>query len=336
MGLCGSRDSDWRPVIGDDLSEAKSNFSDMAGDYQYQSGFGNEFASEDARCPGSLPQGQNNPQRVSLGLYAEQLSGTAFTSPREHNQRSWLYRMVPSVKHQPFKPYPHKLLTTKWSEQPPNPNQMRWKPFDIPSNDKLDWVDGLRTIAGAGDSKTRHGIAVHVFTCNVSMTNRAMYNSDGDILIVPQQGTLDITTEFGRMMVKPNEICVIQQGIKFSVGVSGPTRGYVLEVYDNHFVLPTLGPIGANGLANPRDFLTPSAWFENNAGDYTIISKYQGFLFSALQDHSPFDVVAWHGNYAPFKYDLANFCVINTVSYDHCDPSIFTVLTCPSSKPVSI
>merc|ERR1712227_228941 len=317
MGLCGSRDSDWRPVIGDDLSEAKSNFSDMSGDYQYQSGFGNEFASEDARCPGSLPQGQNNPQRVNLGLYAEQLSGTAFTAPREHNQRSWLYRMVPSVKHQPFKPYPHKLLTTQWSERLPNPNQMRWKPFDIPDKDKVDWVDGLRTIAGAGDSKTRHGIAVHVFTCNVSMTNRAMYNSDGDFLIVPQQGTLDISTEFGRMMVNPNEICVIQQGIKFSIAVSGPTRGYVLEVYDNHFVLPTLGPIGANGLANPRDFLTPVAWFEKRNVDYKIISKYQGFLFSATQDHSPFDVVAWHGNYAPYKYDL----------------SIFTVLTCPSSKP---
>jgi len=306
----------------------------MSEDYSYQSGFGNEFATEDSRCPGSLPEGMNNPQKVRYGLYAEQLSGTAFTAPRESNQRSWLYRLLPSVKHQPFKPYPHRFLTTKWSDQPPNPNQMRWKPFDIPKNDKVDWIDGLHTVAGAGDSKTRHGIAVHVYTCNSSMNNRAMYNSDGDFLIVPQQGELDITTEFGKMLVRPNEICVIQQGIKFSVNVSGPSRGYVLEVYDDHFVLPTLGPIGANGLANPRDFLTPVAWFENRSGvEFTLISKYQGAFFSALMDHSPFNVAAWHGNYAPYKYNLANFCVINSVSYDHCDPSIFTVLTCPSSKP---
>jgi len=305
----------------------------MAADYSYQSGFGNEFASEDARCPGALPAGRNNPQRAAHGLYAEQLSGTAFTAPRETNQRSWLYRILPSVKHQPFKPYKHSFLTTEWSEHPPNPNQMRWKPFDIPAKESVDWVDGLRTVAGAGDSKTRHGLAVHVFACNVSMEDRAFCNSDGDLLVVPQQGELDITTEFGRMLVRPNEICVVQQGIRFSVAVRGPTRGYVLEVYDNHFVLPGLGPIGANGLANPRDFLTPVAWFEDRSAEFTVVNKYQGCLFSAAMDHSPFNVVAWHGNYAPYKYNLANFCVINSVSYDHCDPSIFTVLTCPSSKP---
>merc|ERR1711963_551434 len=170
------------------------------------------------------------------------------------------------------------------------------------------------------------------FACNSSMTNRAMYNSDGDMLLVSQQGKLNITTELGRMEVEPNEICVIQQGIRFSVSVEGPTRGYILEVYDDHFVLPNLGPIGANGLANPRDFLTPTAWFEERAADFTIISKYQGHLFQAKQDHSPFYVVAWNGNYAPYKYNLANFCVVNSVSFDHSDPSIFTVLTCPSAK----
>jgi len=298
--LCGSRASDWRPEIREKAPERK----EMASDYDYQSGFGNEFASEDPRCTGSLPVGQNNPQVCSFGLYAEQVSGTAFTAPRDTNQRSWLYRILPSVKHQPFQPYSHKLLTTQWSDHPPNPNQMRWKPFDIPSSEKLDWVDGLRTVAGAGDSKTRHGIAVHVYMCNISMDQRAMYNSDGDFLIVPQQGTLDVRTEFGKMKVRPNEICVIQQGIKFSIGVEGPSRGYVLEVYDDHFVLPNLGPIGANGLANPRDFLTPVAWFENRNEEFAIISKYQGFLFVASQDHSPFDVVAWHGNYAPYKVQL--------------------------------
>jgi len=302
-------------------------------DLDYQCGFGNDFASEDSRCPGSLPKGQNNPQACKYGLYAEQVSGTAFTAPRETNQRAWLYRLLPSVKHEPFQPYPQPYLTNRWGDQPPNPNQMRWKPFDIPSGAKVDWVDGLRTVAGAGDSKTRNGMAVHVYTCNSGMGNRALYNADGDFLIVPQQGNLKITTEFGRMLVKPNEICVIQQGIRFNIDVEGPSRGYVLEVYDDHFVLPDLGPIGANGLANPRDFLTPTAWFEDRQTSFQILNKYQGYLFSANQDHSPFDVVAWHGNYAPYKYDLANFCVINSVSFDHCDPSIFTVLTCPSSKP---
>merc|ERR1711928_13606 len=253
------------------------------------------------RCPGALPEGQNNPQRCKYGLYAEQLSGTAFTAPRKSNQRSWLYRILPSVKHQPFVPFKQDSVTVNWDEQHPNPNQLRWKPFSLPqSGEKIDFVDGLRTVAGAGSPRTRHGLAIHIFACNSSMTNRAMYNSDGDMLLVPQQGKLNITTELGRMEVEPNEICVIQQGIRFSVAVEGPTRGYILEVYDDHFVLPNLGPIGANGLANPRDFLTPTAWFEERAADFTIISKYQGHLFQAKQDHS--------------------------------DPSIFTVLTCPSAK----
>jgi len=331
--LCGSRGQEWIPQLPQEGGEGKMAKSEGMEDLKYLSGFGNEFASEDSRCPGSLPQGQNNPQVCKYGLYAEQLSGTAFTAPRETNQRSWLYRLLPSAKHQPFQPYPHPYLTDKWGDQHPNPNQLRWKPFDIPPGGQVDWVDGLRTVAGAGDSRSRHGIAVHVYTCNKGMGDRAMYNSDGDFLIVPQQGSLKITTEFGRMLVKPNEICVIQQGIRFNVDVEGPSRGYVLEVYDDHFVLPNLGPIGANGLANPRDFLTPTAWFEDRQTSFEMISKYQGYLFSATLDHSPFDVVAWHGNYAPYKYDLANYCVINSVSFDHCDPSIFTVLTCPSSKP---
>ncbi|KAH7937172.1 hypothetical protein HPB49_008426 [Dermacentor silvarum] len=251
----------------------------------------------------------NNPQVCPYGLYAEQLSGTAFTAPRETNKRSWLYRIRPSL---------------------------RWKPFSIPEQGKasVDFVDGLNTVCGAGDARTRHGVAIHVYCCNISMKDKALYNSDGDFLIVPQQGNLNIVTEFGRMHVNPNEICVIQQGMRFQVYVSGPSRGYILEVFDNHFVLPNLGPIGANGLANPRDFKTPTAWYEDrDVNGFVVISKYQGCLFQATQNHSPFDVVAWHGNYVPYKYDLAKFNTINTVSYDHCDPSIFTVLTCPSTKP---
>ncbi|KYQ57382.1 Homogentisate 1,2-dioxygenase [Trachymyrmex zeteki] len=212
---------------------------------------------------------------------------------------------------------------------------LRWKTFDVPTrrDPEVDFIEGLHTLCGAGDPKMRQGIAIHVYLCNASMKDRAFYNADGDFLIVPQLGILQITTEFGKMRCEPNEICVIQQGMRFSVTVFGPSRGYILEVFDNHFQLPELGPIGANGLANPRDFQTPVAWYEDREIDYEIICKYQGKLFVANQGHSPFDVIAWHGNYVPYKYDLNRFMVINSVSFDHCDPSIFTVLTCPTNKP---
>ncbi|KAI1891279.1 hypothetical protein AGOR_G00142140 [Albula goreensis] len=308
----------------------------MAG-LKYLTGFDNEFASEDPRCPGALPEGQNNPQVCPYGLYAEQLSGSAFTCPRSTNKRSWFYRILPSVRHKPFTAMHDGNITDDWNEVEPDPNQLRWRPFIIPkaSEKKVDFVMGLHTVCGAGDPKARNGIAIHVYTCNTSMIDRCFNNSDGDMLIVPQQGEILVTTEFGKMMVEPNEICVIQQGMRFSVDVFGETRGYVLEVYGAHFELPDLGPIGANGLANPRDFLVPVAWYEDRtvAGGYTIINKYQGKLFSAQQDFSPFNVVAWHGNYTPYKYNLENFMVINCVAFDHADPSIFTVLTAKSTRP---
>ncbi|KAM9301127.1 homogentisate 1,2-dioxygenase [Morus bassanus] len=309
----------------------------VCGNTKYMSGFGNEHVSEDPRCPGALPEGQNNPQVCPYGLYAEQLSGSAFTCPRPTNKRSWLYRILPSVCHKPFKPLEEGRLTHNWDEIEPDPNQLRWKPFEIPKapQNKLDFVSGLHTLCGAGEPRGRNGIAVHIFVCNTSMLNRCLYNSDGDFLIVPQQGKLLITTEFGKMLVEPNEICVIQQGMRFSVEVFGETRGYILEVYGAHFELPDLGPIGANGLANPRDFLVPVAWYEDRQvpGGYTVISKYQGMLFAAQQDFSPFNVVAWHGNYTPYKYHLEKFMVINAVAFDHADPSIFTVLTAKSTRP---
>lgn len=299
---------------------------------KYLSGFGSEFTSEDDRCPGALPEGQNSPQKCPYKLYAEQLSGSAFTAPRTENRRTWLYRIRPSVGHKRYLPFPAGNLSHNWDEQEPDPNQMRWNPFDMPAKGKeVDFVEGLNTVCGAGDPKTKCGLAIHIFACNVSMKARAMYNADGDFLIVPQTGVLKITTEFGRMQVKPNEICVIQQGMRFRVDISQPSRGYILEVFGQHFILPDLGPIGANGLANPRDFKTPVAYYEEQKKySYEIVSKYQGKLFSYEQDHSPFDVVAWHGNYVPYKYDLSKFMVINSVSFDHCDPSIFTVLTCQS------
>ncbi|KJH45329.1 homogentisate 1,2-dioxygenase [Dictyocaulus viviparus] len=266
------------------------------------------------------------------GLYAEQLSGTAFTAPRSVNKRSWLYRIRPSVVHKPFEKVSVENCTNDFTGMEPTPNQYRWHPLPFPEVKGIDFIQGLYTICGGGDVVSRSGVAVHQYSCNSSMYGKAFYNSDGDFLIVPQHGELKITTEFGRVHVGIQEIVVIPQGVRFSIDVNGPTRGYILEVYGTHFQLPDLGPIGANGLANPRDFKTPVAWFEDADIPFEIYNKYQGSFFVAQQDHSPFDVVAWHGNYVPFKYDLRNFNVINTVSFDHCDPSIFTVLTAPSVK----
>jgi len=305
---------------------------------KYLTGFGGEATSEDPRCPGSLPKVQNTPQKCPYGLYAEQLSGTAFTAPRDQNRRSWQYRIRPSVVHNKWQKETtrNSKITNNFNETEPNPAQLRWKPFPIPkkSDGNVDFVEGIRTLAGAGDPRCRNGLAISIYCCNSSMKDKAFYSADGDMLIVPQQGTLYITTEFGKMKVEPLEICVIQMGMRFSVSITDDSRGYIVEVFDTHFKIPDLGPIGANGLANPRDFEIPTAWFEDRDVDnYRIVAKYQGALFSFTQDHSPFDVVAWHGNYTPYKYNLEKFMAVNTVVFDHADPSIFTVLTCPSVRP---
>jgi len=282
-----------------------------------------------------LPDGQNNPRICPFGLYAEQLSGSAFTAPRRENRRSWLYRIRPSVTHEPFHnlSFPPETLTADFTRAVVTPNQLRWRPFPIP-DDPVDFVRGLFTICGAGSTSTKEGLAIHIYTASAPMQDTCIANADGDFLIVPQTGALDILTEFGRMYVCPGEICVIQRGMRFSVDPGdGKARGYVLEVFAGHFQLPDLGPIGSNGLANPRDFLTPVAWYEDRQCPYTVVHKLEGQLFCASQTFSPFNVVAWHGNYVPYKYDLAKFCPVNSVSHDHPDPSIFTVLTCPSAVP---
>lgn len=303
---------------------------------QYQSGFGNNFSSE--AIPGALPQAQNSPLICPYGLYAEQISGTSFTSPRKLNQRSWLYRIKPSVTHEPFKtrvPVHGKLVAEfDQSNSSATPTQLRWKPVEIPET-PTDFIDGLYTVCGAGSSYLRHGFAIHMYTANKSMDNCAFCNADGDLLIVPQNGRLWVTTECGRLLVVPGEIVVIPQGFRFVVDLpDGPSRGYVAEIFGAHFQLPDLGPIGANGLASPRDFLVPVAWFDQRSHPgYTIVQKFGGELFTAKQDFSPFNVVAWHGNYVPYKYDLCKFCPYNTVLIDHSDPSINTVLTAPTDKP---
>lgn len=298
--------------------------------FKYQTGFGNEFATESVE--GALPVGQNSPQRAPLGLYAEQFSGTAFTMPRVLNRRTWEYRIRPSVTHKPFVPYNKETFwrSAPFNEVPPTPNQLRWSPFEIP-REKTDFIDGVKTIAGNGDAAMNAGCGIHIYVCNQSMTDRFFYNSDGELLIVPERGKLKIFTELGIIEVEPAEVCAIPRGTKFRVELTEKSaRGYICENYGAMFRLPDLGPIGANGLANARDFQTPVAWFEDREGEFELITKFGGEFWRAEIDHSPLGVVAWHGNYAPYKYDLRRFNTIGSVSFDHPDPSIFTVLTSPS------
>ncbi len=298
---------------------------------QYQSGFGNEFASE--AIVGVLPQGQNSPQRVAHGLYAEQLSGTAFTAPRHANRRSWLYRIRPAAVHQPFEPLAHAHFHNHFDEAPATPNQLRWDPWPLPTQ-PTDFIDGLLTVAGNGSAAEQAGLGIHVYAANRSMQGRYFYNADGELLIVPQLGRLLIATELGRLEVKPLEIAVIPRGVRFRVELlDGEARGFVGENFGALLRLPELGPIGSNSLANARDFLTPHAAYEDLEGEFELVAKFQGGLWRAAIGHSPLDVVAWHGNYAPYKYDLGHFNTIGSISYDHPDPSIFTVLTSPSDTP---
>ncbi|MBT9457639.1 MAG: homogentisate 1,2-dioxygenase [Burkholderiaceae bacterium] len=297
----------------------------------YQSGFGNQHASE--AVAGSLPVGRNSPQRVAHGLYAELLSGAAFTAPRADNLRTWLYRRQPSVVVGGYQALDHQGLKTGANDgvsAPPDP--MRWAPQPL-LDGPHDFIAGLRTLVVNGGPDAQSGMAAHVYSANQSMDCRAFVNADGELLIVPEQGALTITTELGLLEVAPGEIALLPRGMVFKVAVSGPSRGYVCENYGAAFRLPELGPIGSNGLANPRDFQAPVAAFEAEAGTYEIVKKYGGRLWTAQQDHTPFNVVAWHGNLTPYKYDTKHFMVIGSISFDHPDPSIFTVLTSPSDTP---
>jgi len=298
-------------------------------DRKYQSGFGNEFATE--AVEGALPRGQNSPQQAPLGLYTEQYSGTAFTVPRAQNRRTWCYRIRPSVTHKPFEEAAARLIRSgPFDEVPTPPNQLRWDPLPIPEA-PTDFVEGIVTMGGNGDPAMQTGVAIHLYAANRSMRDRYFYDADGELLIVPQLGQLRISSELGVLEAAPGEICALPRGLKFRVELPGDVaRGYICENYGAPFRLPDLGPIGANGLANPRNFLTPVAAFEDREGDFRIIAKFLGRLWSAEIDHSPLDVVAWHGNLAPYKYDLATFNCVNSVSFDHPDPSIYTVLTSPT------
>lgn len=296
----------------------------------YLQGFGNYFQSE--ALANALVQGRNAPQNVPYGLYTEQLSGSAFTALRHTNLHSWLYRINPSVKHSEFRYTPHPYLAAPpFNQVLMPPTQMRWDPMAIPSK-PCHFIEGIFTLAGNNYSHLS-GAAIHLYAANQSMQNY-FYNADGELLIVPQLGDLEFKTEFGILEVKPGEIIVIPRGIKFQVNLQNDSaRGYICENFGLPFRLPELGPIGANGLANPRDFKIPVACYEDLSGSFELVTKFEGELWTAEIDHSPLNVVAWHGNYAPYKYDLSLFNTINTVSFDHPDPSIFTVLTSPSTVP---
>jgi homogentisate 1,2-dioxygenase len=300
-------------------------------DLAYLSGFGNNFASE-AR-PGALPLGRNSPQRSPRGLYAEVLSGTAFTAPRADNRSTWLYKLRPSAMHGPYRRVAEgELRSGPFNEAETAPNRLRWSPFPIPRQ-PADFVEGLLTVAGSGEPASQAGLAVHVYRANRSMTRRFFWNADGEMMFVPQTGALLVSTELGRLQLQPGEIGVVPRGMKFKVELAGESaRGYLCENYGAAFRLPELGPIGSQGLAQQRDFNVPVAAFEE-AGPCEVVAKFMGGLWASEFSHSPLDVVAWHGSYVPYKYDLARFMAINTVSFDHPDPSIFTVLTSPSGQP---
>ena len=295
---------------------------------QYLTGFGGHFATE--AVAGALPEGRNSPQRPAFGLYAEQVSGTAFTAPRHENRRSWLYRMRPTADHRPFTPYGGAgLFAPGRLDEPLAPNRLRWDPpADLPAD--CDFVDGMVTMLTNRDPADLEGVAVHLYRASKSMVDRVFANADGETLIIPQAGALHLVTELGRIDVAPGSIALIPRGIRFRVEVDGWARGYIAENYGAMFRLPELGPIGSNGLANARDFETPVAAFEDVDRPCELIQKYLGNLWTTTLDHSPLDVVAWHGNLAPWRYELKRFNAVGSISFDHPDPSIFTVLTSPS------
>jgi homogentisate 1,2-dioxygenase len=299
----------------------------------YMSGFGNGYETE--ALPGALPVGRNSPQKCPYGLYAEQISGSPFTAPRASNERTWLYRIRPTVKHWGrFE----KIDSRLWRTAPCNEHEMpiaplRWDPLPLPK-EKLSFLEGVRTMTTAGDAGSQAGMAAHVYAITKSMKDEYFYNADGEMLFVPQLGRLRLATEFGIIEVEPCEIAVIPRGVKFRVEILDEVaRGYLCENYGGAFTLPERGPIGANCLANQRDFLTPVAAYEDRDVASTMVVKWGGTLWATRLEHSPLDVVAWHGNYAPYKYDLRHYSPVGPVLFDHADPSIFTVLTSPSETP---
>ncbi len=298
-------------------------------DLTYQTGYGNALRSE-AR-PGALPLHQNSPRQAPYGLFAEQINGTGFTVERAQNRRVWLYRLRPAVTDRPFEadPSPPPHYISDFADASMTPEVQRYAPIAVPTKGETDWLDGMQTFAGAGDARIKRGMAIHLFAADRDM-DRVFCNIDGDLLLAPEQGRLHVRTELGRLNVAPGEMVVLPRGIRFSIALpDGSTRGFASELYDGHYLLPERGLVGANGLADERHFKAPVAEYEDKTEDTVIVVKQGGRFWRSVAPHSPFDVVAWHGTYAPFKYDIGDFNSLGAVSWDHPDPSILTVLTCP-------
>ena len=297
----------------------------------YMPGWANDFETE--ALPGALPQGMNSPQKCNYGLYGEQLSGTAFTA--NPPERTWTYRIRPSVKHSARYT---KIDLPYWKSAPcVDPDvislgQYRWNP--VPTQEGLTWLTGMRTMTTAGDVNTQVGMASHIYLVTQSMQDEYFFSADSELLVVPQEGRIRFATELGIIDLEPKEIAIIPRGLVYRVEVlEGPCRGFVCENYGQKFELPGRGPIGANCLANPRDFKAPVAAYEDREVPSTLTIKWCGQFHVTEIGQSPLDVVAWHGNYAPYKYDLRNYCPVGAILFDHPDPSIFTVLTAPSGVP---
>ncbi len=298
----------------------------------YMPGWGNDFETE--VLPGALPQGMNSPQKCEYGLYGEQLSGTAFTA--DTPERTWTYRIRPSVKHSSRY---ERIELPYWCSAPnvvedvTSLGQYRWDP--VPHSDApLTWLTGMRTMTTAGDVNTQVGMAAHVYLVNTSMKDEYFFSADSELLVVPQEGHLRFATELGIIDVAPKEIAILPRGLVYRVEVlEGPCRGFVCENYGQKFDVPGRGPIGANCMANPRDFKAPVAAYEDREVPSTVTVKWCGQFHRTNIEQSPLDVVAWHGNYAPYKYDLTTYCPVGAILFDHPDPSIFTLLTAPSGVP---
>ncbi len=302
---------------------------------RYQHGFLNHFETE-ARA-GALPKGQNSPQKVPHGLFAEQINGSAFTAPRHRNLSTWLYKINPSAKVGKFEEVGHATWISDLAHGKfiKTPEALRFRPFPEPKQ-AIDFLDSIFTYAINGNPALNTGTALSLFSFNQSMNHRYLYNADAEMMIVLESGEITLHTEMGILELAPQIIGVIPRGVKFKIDLKPGTksvRGYLCENFGLPFQLPELGPIGANGLAHGRDFEIPVAHFEDLSGNFELFSRYQGSLWRTTLTHSPLDTVAWHGNYAPYRYDLRKFNTINTVSYDHPDPSIFTVLTSPGLNP---
>jgi homogentisate 1,2-dioxygenase len=295
---------------------------------EYQLGLGNEFETEAET--GALPHGQNSPQTLKYGLVSELISGTAFAAPRALNRRSYLFRIHPSVVHGPFEPAPLQYLESAPFVLPPNPNQLRWSAFRV-GDRRADFLEGLLTLCGNGDVALQCGVAIHVYRCSRSMQGRAFSNADGEMLLIPHLGSLRLVTELGILACSPGEFAVIPRGIKLRVELTTPeATGYFCENYGLPFRLPELGLIGSMGLANAHDFRIPVAAYEDLEQPTELLHKFGGQIWRAQLDHSPFDVVAWRGNNAPYKFDMSRFVAMGTVTVDHPDPSIYCALTSPS------